>query len=326
MTYLGKDSLFLKLPTSEIPKEPTLLDLYTQLQTSNPNYDTLINLTYYLIKSPNLQPSQIIKLWLIRLTLHIFNNQLNYAQREAINLNNVLYLQEFPNATTMTIYPLAKKVDFNLSILLLRLKSRPDLTLVNDLYKLNYQLRLTNVVELQRKLINLSFNVMVVLLISKQYITLQSMLTNISCQLENTIYETYIEYKSQVILLSIIIDLKLYSTTDIIESKYSDTFSQITQSTKSTLLQVIPTLDINFTLSDLIKLDISNSVLISILAIWDICNTYPFKLIDNSLTYQSPEKEEEQEDLSSDWLVDLAYDELNKHWKENINKLYAIEL
>ncbi|EGW33181.1 uncharacterized protein SPAPADRAFT_60486 [Spathaspora passalidarum NRRL Y-27907] len=353
-SFLSKDSLFLKLPTSELAKEPTLLDLYTNLQSSTHNYDSLITKTYYLIKSPSLSQSQIIKLWSIRLTLHLFNNQLNYAKKEAIKLNNALYLQETtsnpdpPSRTSsltstssspMTpIYPLPKSIlDFKLLVLLLRLKSIPNMNLVNELYKLNYQLRIKGVNELSEKLNNLSFDVIVVLILTKNYLTLQSMLINLHSQLSESGDVNYNKYKSQVLLLLIIIDSRIYTNKAFVEAEYSDKFSEIDQDTKNALVHASTKISQSeiapeFTLTDLIKVDITDRVIYSILAIWDLSNIFPFKLTNNDniieFSYQELEqeqKEEDPDDLSSDWLVDLAYDELNKHWGDNITKLYALE-
>ena len=85
--YLSKDSLFLKLPTDLSKDEISVLDLYhdiTSLTTTTgktkSTFDSIINKTYYLLKSTN-DISNALKLWQIRLTCHLFNNQLSYAKR-----------------------------------------------------------------------------------------------------------------------------------------------------------------------------------------------------------------------------------------------------
>lgn len=84
--YLSKDSLFLKLPTDLSKDEISVLDLYHDITslTTTPipkvTFDSIINKTYYLLKSTN-DISNALKLWQIRLTCHLFNNQLSYAKR-----------------------------------------------------------------------------------------------------------------------------------------------------------------------------------------------------------------------------------------------------
>lgn len=233
--YLSKDSLFLKLPTDLSKDEISVLDLYhditslTTTPTPKVTFDSIINKTYYLLKSTN-DISNALKLWQIRLTCHLFNNQLSYAKKELINLNNTLYLQEnhnitppppppaassssslslslsngsTPNATTTTttnnnpIYPLPKNnqliIDFKLLILLLRLKNFPNMNLINELYKLIYQLRLKrndNInndqisLLLVKNLQNLSYDNIVILTLTKNYLTLINFLSNLIQELK----------------------------------------------------------------------------------------------------------------------------------------------
>lgn len=87
-TYLTKDSLFLKLPTEPTTNSITLKDLYNDLSANPISYDSIINKTYYLLKSSlssspssELTVQTCLKLWQIRLTCHLFNNNLNYAKK-----------------------------------------------------------------------------------------------------------------------------------------------------------------------------------------------------------------------------------------------------
>lgn len=166
-TYLTKDSLFLKLPTEPTTNSITLKDLYNDLSANPISYDSIINKTYYLLKSSlssspssELTVQTCLKLWQIRLTCHLFNNNLNYAKKELINLNNSLYLNENHNISPSSLntisggangnnnllYPLPKNnlmiIDYKLLILLMRLKNFPNLNLTNELYKLIWQIRL----------------------------------------------------------------------------------------------------------------------------------------------------------------------------------------
>ena len=348
--YLSKDSLFLKLPTELSIDEISLQDLYhdisslttttttTTTTTLETIYNSIINKTYYLLKSIN-DVSIALKLWQIRLTCHLFNNQLNYAKKELINLNNTLYLHEnhnitpppplmgvsstsiststsasasslslsngsTPNITTTTttnnpIYPLPKNnqliIDFKLLILLLRLKNFPNMNLINELYKLIYQLRLkrndnnninnnnndTNDINddqliLIKNLQNLSYDNIVILTLTKNYLTLINFLNNLiqelqelnekDDKLENMINCSNYEfnYYSNINLIYLIINLIVYHNQNHIDvvindgdgdTKFNHIWNtQINQTTKNSLIYTLqhisPSLSLTNSLHD----------------------------------------------------------------------------
>lgn len=260
--------------------ECNIEDLLVGIKSKQP-YNELIDLTYYLLKNNSLSLSELLKIWEIRLILHLFNNQLTFSKKEAINLNNALYLNEnndiappqgqqvqnpnsnndsrassmnsgigntpSPSPGLQPIYPLPKNnnglIGHSLLIMILRLRSIPNLSLVNELYKLCYQLRLRSSgaeeekVGLQLKLINLSYDIIVILSITKNYHTLLNYLESIRYELvlqkkQNQLSDMYRQYLSNVTLLWVIILIMVYvrngtkkdRLTDIITKHYQDTF------------------------------------------------------------------------------------------------------
>ncbi|KAG7665357.1 uncharacterized protein J8A68_001045 [[Candida] subhashii] len=383
--YLSKESLFLKLPTSEPPKqEITLQDLYNELKTDNYQYTSVINKTYYILKSStNLTHSQLLKLWSIRLTLHLFNDQLNYAKKESINLNNALYLNENSNISPSNtpppppnrgtgqpglapVYPLPRNnqnlLDHNLVILLLRLKSIPNLNLINELYKLNYQLRLrpqqVKQEDLRSRLINLSYDTIVILFITNNLQTLRSFLLNLYQELKlngEVSSLVYSQYLSNITLVLIIVETVIFVNlketnivNKVIQEKYGEVFmNQVNQESKLSLVYTVrsiapirnESLDSDFVignnpdLGEIIKLvqdgRISGRIICSMLGIWDLLNNFPqFKLVqiedEIQLTNERDKPSQEEANDDGGWL-DLAYQELNGNWYKYIHKVYGLE-
>lgn len=216
---LNDESLFVLRPNDEIISEEVVLDPNSLESASNLD---LLTSTYNLLRSPNNTKAEALALWELRLVLLLFENHLTAAKREAVNLNNALYLLENPDAASPSapgarppvartdsiitrrpgspgminapgvIYPLPKNNDgaigFSLLLLILRLKLAPNLSLVNELYKLCYQLRLKGRVgeeeETQKNLISLSYEIIMVLTITRNYYTLLSFLKSLESDLE----------------------------------------------------------------------------------------------------------------------------------------------
>ncbi|CUM50279.1 unnamed protein product [Debaryomyces tyrocola] len=390
--FLSKESLFLKFPNVPLD-ECNVEDLLEGIKSKQP-YNELIDLTYYLLKNNSLSLSELLKIWEIRLVLHLFNNQLAFAKKEAINLNNALYLNEnndvappqgqqvqspnsnndsrassmnsgigntpSPSPGLQPIYPLPKNnnglIGHSLLIMILRLRSIPNLSLVNELYKLCYQLRLRSSgaeeekVDLQLKLINLSYDIIVILSISKNYHTLLNYLESIRYELvlqrkQNQLTDMYRQYLSNVTLLWVIILIMVYvrngakkdRLTGIITKHYQQAFendvNEVSMNSLSYVLSHILPLPSSdkmakvpqdaLTILHLVQLillgDISGRIICSTIGLWDISNVHGYSLTKDEefkLNHQSKE-------VSNN--VSKCYNELTHDWGKFIYKVYGLE-
>lgn len=363
-SFLANNSLFLRLPDLPTQSDASAEKLLSTLQSSE-TYDKLIDLTYYLLQDSDLSFLNALKIWEIRLTLHIFNGNLSLAKKEGINLNNELYLLEnkgnddkirstYHNSTLdrgggLPIYPLPKNNDgmitYSLLVLLLRLKSIPNLNLVNEFYKLTYQMRLkanNNAgKELSIKLNNLSYDVIVILTISKNYLTLINFIELI------TKYDGDGDegnaYVSNLCLILVIIQLIIRSRkTEGIEDippqhlvKLEECFKRISETTLESfryiLLNYGPNLEPSkespetvksITLNSLYGLvssgKISSRTICCTIGLWNLQNRFNFKLVNGNIDQQV------EEDVEGG-AIEKAFKELCNHWKVNINRVYCLE-
>ncbi|KAK6890929.1 hypothetical protein K4I79_000032 [Candida tropicalis] len=380
-TYLTKDSLFLKLPTEPTTNSITLKDLYNDLSANPISYDSIINKTYYLLKSSlssspssELTVQTCLKLWQIRLTCHLFNNNLNYAKKESINLNNSLYLNENHNISPSSLntisggangnnnllYPLPKNnlmvIDYKLLILLMRLKNFPNLNLTNELYKLIWQIRLksnnspqddTN--DMNIILENLSFDNIVILIITKNFIPLINFLNQLIEELKELNKSKENQYYSNICLIYIIINLivyckkgKLGGIFDNVKQLWENDVNQFTKNCLNYSLQTIspiitqsnPSESIHKceTIDDLVELVnndlITGRIICSTLGIWDLINNYDFTLAESEDGLQFRGKTSANKDISSLSDEDLANEclkVLESQWCKYINKVYGLE-
>lgn len=380
-TYLTKDSLFLKLPTEPTTNSITLKDLYNDLSANLISYDSIINKTYYLLKSSlssspssELTVQTCLKLWQIRLTCHLFNNNLNYAKKELINLNNSLYLNENHNISPSSLntisggangnnnllYPLPKNnlmvIDYKLLILLMRLKNFPNLNLTNELYKLIWQIRLksnnspqddTN--DMNIILENLSFDNIVILIITKNFIPLINFLNQLIEELKELNKSKENQYYSNICLIYIIINLivyckkgKLGGIFDNVKQLWENDVNQFTKNCLNYSLQTIspiitqsnPSESIHKceTIDDLVELVnndlITGRIICSTLGIWDLINNYDFTLAESEDGLQFRGKTSANKDISSLSDEDLANEclkVLESQWCKYINKVYGLE-
>ncbi|KAK6881389.1 hypothetical protein K6H10_001581 [Candida tropicalis] len=380
-TYLTKDSLFLKLPTEPTTNSITLKDLYNDLSANPISYDSIINKTYYLLKSSlssspssELTVQTCLKLWQIRLTCHLFNNNLNYAKKESINLNNSLYLNENHNISPSSLntisggtngnnnllYPLPKNnlmiIDYKLLILLMRLKNFPNLNLTNELYKLIWQIRLksnhspqddTN--DMNIILENLSFDNIVILIITKNFIPLINFLNQLIEELKELNKTKENQYYSNICLIYIIINLivyckkgKLGGIFDNVKQLWENDVNQFTKNCLNYSLQKIspiitqsnPSESIHKceTIDDLVELVnndlITGRIICSTLGIWDLINNYDFTLAESEDGLQFRGKTSANKDISSLSDEDLANEclkVLESQWCKYINKVYGLE-
>lgn len=288
-SYLISSLLFVSQPQeSDTPVE----SFYDEDYVRNSSYTDLIDLTYHLItRGANKLEKELLVLWEIRLTLLLFNGELPVAKREAINLNNALFQHENPNSpippistnanplpllidnngsrgntprlspAPNVIYPLPKNnaglINYLLLMLVLRLKSMRNLALVNELYKLCYQVRLkgssSKAMSVQLKLFNLSYEIVSVLITTRNYYTLLSLLrslrrdTTLRVHKLNVPEPQYQTFASNISFLWIYANLVVYSTkvSEPELSTYADQFenewSSIEDGTKKSLLHVMGT-------------------------------------------------------------------------------------
>lgn len=243
---------------------------------------SLLQSTYHVLKKKKLSVAEALTVWELRLVLLMFENQLIAAKKEAVNLNNALYLAENPNTQPQVplvrsplaradsassrqsassspanvVYPLPKNndgaIEFSLLLLILRLKLAPNLSLVNELYKLCYQLRLKGSVgeeaEIQKNLRSLSYEIIMVITITRNYYTLLSFLKSLESDLLaqqqklDTVNATH--YASNVSLMIVLAYLLILQGLDKSEATQTDLrkrFDDLDDFTKSCFVNVLRT-------------------------------------------------------------------------------------
>jgi hypothetical protein len=272
---------------------------------------------------------------------------LSIAKREAINVNNALYLLENVG-TSNTIYPLPKNnedISNEMLLLLLKLKSLPNLSLVNDLYKLTYQVRLksTDVKSTTTVLQNVSFYVCFILQITNNQLSLKSYVSSLKHQSKGL-------YHSNITLLTIIVELMLNpKNSDSIVTKYQDDYDNLDEFTINSLKYVFQTISPNINEGKLLEdesinkptlmlLDISNLVkekhitsriLGCLLGLWDLHANYHFKLTteNGKLCFVGNELGDHDVErmVESDEIIDAILRLVNNSWCKYIHKVYGLE-
>ncbi|CAK7899151.1 hypothetical protein CAAN3_04S04764 [[Candida] anglica] len=377
---LNDNKLFLEVPQTvndEIIEDSTYLKWIQK-----GDYKQSIDATYNLLQSNDLSFPDGLKIWEIRLMLHLFNNKLGIAKKEAINLNNALYLKETPNFVNSSdgiakknpsvplqpIYPLPKNndgiINSTLLILLLRLKSIPNLNLVNEIYKLCYQIRLKSTDiddKLKLQLVNLSYEIIVILTVTKNYSALSNYIQSIRYELELETndrnaepYKTYYSNLSLIWLLNIFSQRAKHGNLNNISSQYQNHFNSIEKTSINSLEFVLntfkgsisveselPSFESPLTLNGLVELVISGKitgrVICCTLGIWNLMNREEVGLegIDDVIgqnekeTGKSDEKNEKQDQDQQDDIecdtIQSAYSITVKKWGQNINRVYCLE-
>lgn len=364
--HLTSDSLFAQIPKSE-PKN----DLYDVEFAHTASNQDLIDSTYWILRGGSLSVEQALKVWELRLTLTLFNDQLALAKKEAVNLNNALYVQENPTTQPKSspdtlvrsrhnsigvVYPLTKNnnglVGFLLLLMILRLKSIPNLILVNELYKLCYQLRLKGTssesAQVQRKLTNLSYEVIVVLVITRNYFTILSFLDSLRHDVgekiklsEKKLHDQ--TYLSNISLLHVIITLLVWtkgkSKDDLahIPEEIRDMFHLVDKSSILSLKHVLqnvpavvagpkPELDLGDllfeTLAELIwEKKISARIICCTLATWVLSNLYHTEIVEEE--GQSRLVVEAADETDSP--LDNVCAAVVPRWGTHINKMFGVE-
>ena len=350
---LLNSSLFARAPPSSIVNF-TLDQLNADIDAQKP-LSSLIDLTYHLLRDPLVGLENKRKLWKIRWTLLLFGNMLPVAKREAVNLNNALYdleNQSITETNTPKVNPLPKNnnglIDHELLVLILRLKSTPNMNLVNEFYKLSYQLRLRSSLAdretLLWRLSRISFDVVVVLVVNKAYSTLVNLLGSILHELKLTKKgDHYTKHASNVTLLWIIAGclLKLSTTKgstylDEITKVYGTYYDGLLDSTKEALLMVLsevapliqnskPPLEdhqYDVSLEQLGRFiqdgSITSRTICSLLGIWDLQYCYRFQLKDAKLV-----ADEIKGGMNNS--INLAERKVEKMWSSNYSRVYGLE-
>lgn len=348
-------SLFAKVPP---PSSSTIsLELFYQDIDADKPLNALIDQTYHLLRNSQLEQEVKLKLWKIRLSLLLFDDCLPVAKREAVNLNNILYDLENPgtvDGSSSRISPLPKNnngmIDHELILLILRLKSAPNMNLVNEFYKLAYQVRLRSSISDQesliRRLSRLSFDTIVILVVNKANSTLANLLGSILHELEMCKKsEHYAEHASNITLLWVIarsimkstLSKKVDASTFVsnIKLNYSSTFDKLQKPTLATLTTVLSQIAPNtsdskpllesdkdiITLNELAQFiergDITSRIICAMIGIWDLQYCYNFRLEDSKVI--SPLHEDTDEGLP------LIERKVENMWCSNYNRVYGLE-
>lgn len=317
-------------------------DFYNSISS---NFNILSQSFSLLKSSTSLEDS--IKIWEIRLLWLIFNDKLLQAKQEATNLNNTIYISELgevpPNPPRVLPLPRNNNghINHRLLVLLLRLKSVPNLTLVNEFYKLCYQLRLRDHEHLSQKLVNLSYDIMVVLLINKNYSTL----LNLLYLMENEMKlvkgsEVQIDrFNLLIIITRVFIYQQSQTPREIIRremSQWDSDFGALKSSLdclKYVLATVEPIYSPGSAESNLVKLEtlslddlvsmvldgkITTRIVCCTLGIWDLQNNYGFELNENG--FLSTETDIPEEIGLSDCYLLMC-----TKWLQHITKVYGLE-
>lgn len=349
-------------------------------------YDFATDLTYSVLKNERLTKEEILTIWEIRLTLHLFADNLTCARKEAINVNNALYLLENrenkPRSLTegiagsfkdrrrtnhplLPIYPSPKNeeggIRWSLIILMFRLKSIPSTSVINELHRLCYRNREIAQKEgasrdIALRLINLSYDMVVILVISRSYLQLL-------CYLESLMYDLHLQkkggvissnnqnYLSNIVLLwSITLSLVHYrkgSDEEIVLQVIQDTCGptyelDVAVHSVHSLLYVLTTVKPSVSpgddrsslpasasissLSDIVNLvyrgRITTRIICSMLGLWDLQNSFDYTLSRDSGTFhliRQPTMPPAKESLNG------VYDMMSTMWGNHINKVYGLE-
>lgn len=361
LAQFASDGVFLAFPKA--PESPDPIDAIARAVTATPplaalpapNYTLLLDQTYHLLKRSS-SIDAACRLWEIRLSLMLFSGNLQVARREAINLNNALYLHENPGAERPLrpgtpagqpnyIYPLPKnnggEIRAPLLRLLLRLKSQRNLALVNELYKQCYQSRLRAAAPdravLQLLLMCLAYEVVAVLFVTKNHLTLVNFLQSLRANLERRAAEPECaEYLSQMLLMHVCAELiqakkggKPFGELHGLEAPFgvvSETSLTGLTYIASTIAPLMggepaPPKQAQWTLELLADAFAADAVLARticcVLALWELSAVHQTELTAASFTVTvQPE---------DDSPLGIAYSIVMSQWGSFVNKLYGME-
>lgn len=379
---LADDSLFIR-PSQNPNVDPNIFTNADLLKDSSKS--DLIDCTLSILKSPDLAIEDVFSIWELRLTLLMLDNQLSVAKAEAIGLNNALYLHENPTASSTPrpthpsprpmlsqvsssnsvnslkndshvpnfVYPLTKNIQellgHPLQFLILRLRSVPNLSLVNELYKLCYQFRLkgTSVQEkfLQSHLISLAYEIIMVLTITRNHATLISFLNSlrndIAIRREQEDTLQYLHFSLNISLMWIIasthLRMKNGASLEPVLPELKQVFDELDSFTLQCIQNVLRTYtpliggdskvvlsqDDEFDFKVLISLaqenKISGRIICCTLAAFELQNAYGADFIDNQQALSLPSKP------ISNFKFSQAHEHIMGKLAQNLNKVFAIE-
>lgn len=355
LSHLKSQSLFIDLPEDSVSKTD---QFYDERYVVSAPYCSLIDITYHLITSGSVQHErELLLLWEIRLSLLLFDERFSTARLEAVNLNNALFAIENPTSVAGTsskvsdksvpkIHPLPRNysglIGYLLLLLVLRLKSSPNLAFVNELYKLCYQIRLkgapTEAWKAQEKLFNLCYEIISVLVTAGHHLTLLSFVQSLkqdTCLRSRSPTQCDLRYRrfaSNIDLVWTYVCLKLRIKKGINDDAYrayglqiKQEWSSIDNSSKRDLLEIMnsephceksslreidPVKFLIMEFAELVKLDnISTRILCCTLATWSL-KTFPFTEYYSSEDHESLEK---------------VHSVIMAKWAQHVDKMYGIE-
>lgn len=375
MEYLTDTALFVRQPNEPIAPN----QIHDFLFVSTASTAQLIDLTHSVITSAVLLPPDTLRVWELRLTLLLFEGNLPVAKREAINLNRLIYLHENPDAKVnvaqnakpvggndqqpqagrtnapQQIYPLPRNnengVPYLLLLLLLRLKSTPSMGMVNECYRVCYQLRLRgqDVEEslLQDQLMQLVYLIVVELVITKNSLTLVSYLESLIRTLEDQLAvkkmqksERYLENVTFALFIARALVILHQTKNMAAQDKQFETLATQFTSESSLALRTLsfamnswaphvggpaPTpeekvLETDLTGSSIIAFlrsgRISTRIICCTLAVWDLDAAFDANLGGEKLEVEVPQGEDK---------LDKIYSYVMSQWGDHANRVFCIE-
>lgn len=364
-SYLTLQSLFVDLPVDTDRETDSFFD---EEYVASAQYSDLIDTTYQLITTGGIElEKDILILWEMRLTLLLFDGRLSTAKLEAVNLNNALFFHENPTSSSTgrpgaivegpspaANFPLPKNnaglISYLLLMLVLRLKSAPNLALVNELYKLCYQVRLKGVpvesMMVQKKLFNLSYEIISILVTARHHLTLLSFLQSLkrdsrlrivsSCE-NGQLYDTFLSNISIIWIYAQLVIRRGKGTDENLSEyglRFEKEWSSIKESTKKAFIEAVslfspsekhpligldPLTFLVTEFADLVSSDIiSTRIISSTLAAWDLLNS-PFSRPSSNKEVSVVEGEKHSTSLEK------VYAALMEKWPQYADKVYGME-
>lgn len=366
MDHITSEKLFEQLPETRVLPDK----IYDLSYISGASTTQLIDLTHSAITARILEPNETLRMWELRLTLHLFNGKLAVAKKEAINLNTSIYLHENPDQALRPpvpekinssapnapqyVYPLPRNNDnsipYRLLLLLLRLKSTPSMGMVNECYRVCYQLRLRGLAlqttVLQNQLIQLAYLIIVELVITKNSLTLISYLKSLLKSLEDQLQSNHPTNKVNTFAANVKFMLLLAHAVAMLRTPKDSAvqelqFETLREPFNNTPVNVLdslrfalnswashvggPTpeeklsaLDMTFeaVISMLRKGRISTRIICCTLAIWDLDTTFDATIIDDNIKVEVPKHDERLEGI---------YSHVMSQWGAHANRVFCIE-
>lgn len=333
----------------------------------------LIDLTYVVITAAVFNVPETLRVWELRLTLLLFSGQLAIAKREAINLNRLIYLHENPDQlknpliqtpvpgsasgqgpnVSQHLYPLPRNnensVPYLLLLLLLRLKSTPSMGMVNECYRLCYQLRLRGKLlesdVLQKRLMQLAYLIVVQLVITKNNLTLLSYLESLSqsLQLQLKVRPTskVLEYSDRInfaFFLAQGLAILRHTKESVVQDAQFEALRPNFESSTPQVLELLmfalnswaphvngPSPEEKLAMSDLTFENvvfmmrtgrISVRIVCCTLAVWDLDSAFDVTLEDNKLVLKVSSNGEQ---------LDNTYEYIMSQWGQHVNRVFCVE-